>query len=76
MFRFLIISFFFVTVNSYSASVKVTKHSCSTVKKQMDNINSHMRRGYSVQQGEYLKERLRSLQKEQRQCKNKGYKIK
>lgn len=61
---------------SQAGTIKVTKNSCSTVKKQMDNINSQMRRGYSTQQGERLKERLRFLQKEQRQCKNKGYKIK
>ena len=51
-----------------SGDIKVSKSKCQNVSKNIDNVNSQLRSGYSVKQGERLKERLRDLRKLKRAC--------
>jgi len=52
-------------------SEQYTVKECDYVQSQIDNIRSEMRSGYSVQRGEYLKEKERKLLNERRTyCRN------
>jgi len=51
----------------------VNKTSCSYVDDNISTVNNHLRAGYSAQEGERLKERLRTLKKQRSDCNKKKY---
>ena len=52
-----------------SPTYSINKYSCSKVDSKISNINKKMRTGYSAQQGERLRDDLRSLKKQRGKCK-------
>jgi len=78
IFLILIISFIFSSFTFAKKNIypHITEYHCSKVSRNIDSVNSQMRRGYSAQQGERLRERLRVLKKDKDLCKKKRYKVK
>lgn len=56
-----------------SSSYSINKYYCSTVDSKISNINSQMRAGYSAQQGERLRDKLRSLKTQRGKCKREKH---
>ena len=66
----LAINFAFAFANT---TYKVNARTCVQVDDRITNINKQLRGGYKVQQGERLKENLRTLKKQRSDCKKKKY---
>lgn len=49
---------------------------CAGIDKQIKRVNSQLRSGYSVKEGERLKEKLRNLKSQRYTCKTNGYSVK
>jgi hypothetical protein len=56
-----------------SSAPLITKKSCASVSNKISSINSQMRSGYSVQQGERLRNKERDLKNIRDKCKKKKY---
>lgn len=68
--KYIFISISFL-ISFNAISVQYTVRECDYIQSQIDNIRSEMRSGYSVQRGEYLKEKERKLLNERRTyCRN------
>ncbi|AFS35653.1 hypothetical protein MASE_00380 [Alteromonas macleodii ATCC 27126] len=68
--------FMLAATNSVANSQFIpSKYQCSGIEKRIDTINSRMRAGYSMREGEQLKEQLRSLKKQRYECKKKGFSV-
>ncbi len=71
------LALFMLAATNSVANSKFTpsKYQCSGIEKRIDTINSRMRAGYSMREGEQLKEQLRSLKKQRYECKKKGFSV-
>ncbi len=58
------------------AKENVSQSQCKKIQSKMSKVNSQLRAGYKVKQGEKLKAKLREFKKVRNQCKRKRYPIK
>ncbi|WP_341502535.1 hypothetical protein [Gallaecimonas sp. GXIMD4217] len=63
------------TLAHAKTDTKVTKYQCAGVEKKIKHVNSRLRAGYRAQEGEWLKERLRTLKELRHACKKKRYPV-
>jgi len=55
---------------------KPSKSACAGIDKQIERVNDRLRAGYRLQEGERLKEELRTLKSKRYSCTSKGYSVK
>tara|TARA_Y100000296_G_scaffold44761_1_gene51335 strand:- start:161 stop:403 length:243 start_codon:yes stop_codon:yes gene_type:complete len=63
------------TYSFANSSFTPSKYQCSGIEQRIDKINSKMRAGYNIREGEQLKEQLRNLKKQRNECKKKGFSV-
>ena len=56
-----------------SKDFEPSESGCAGIDKHIKNINAKMRSGYSVSEGERLKEKLRTLKEHRYACKEKRF---
>lgn len=56
---------------SANASFEPTQYSCAGIESKIDKIKDKMRSGYSIKEGEILKEQLRQLRSNRNECQKK-----
>lgn len=54
---------------------KPSKTACAGIDKQIDRVNSKLRAGYSIREGERLKEDLRMLKSKRYSCTRMGFSV-
>ncbi len=52
-------------------ATEVNEYTCKRVEAKIDHVNSKMRAGYTLEQGERLKDEFRKLKKIRNKCKKK-----
>ncbi len=68
--------FIVVLLGLGSASVtatEVNEYTCKRIEAKIDHVNSKMRAGYTLEQGERLKDEFRQLKKIRNKCKKKRF---
>lgn len=59
-----------------NASFEPTQYSCAGIESKIDKIKDKMRSGYSIKEGEILKEQLRQLRSNRNECQKKRLSVK
>ncbi len=75
--RLLVSSILFITLTAHSAEhdFTPTKYACTNIDKKIKNVNDRLRSGYTIREGERLKEELRELKHKRFSCRHAGFSV-